>query len=256
MKKTTAAGIIAYVLLFLILANYDLSFSTYLTGEKIGWFTGWGEKIGLLPGSLIFTYCCAVKAFRTEESPRQLYLAAGWTGAAIGLYHICQPEALLCVPLGGALLWGMYEAGKKSRLTDEVLKAGVIMAPASVIAVNVLKIIWGRPRFYSLSLPGQSFHRWYVISGPAWLEDMNKSFPSGHTASSAVILWTQLLKGKHRHLVTAGAVAWIILTGLARIMAGMHYISDTMAGAGISAAVYFVVRSKIFNTEVNRKKDV
>ena len=258
MKKKTAAVLLAlYVMLFLVLEDYDLSFSEYLTSEKVSWFTEWGDRIALLPGSVIFCFCTAARAFRSEGVKRMLYLVCGWIGASIGFYHISKPYELLCLLLGGLLLWGMWEAGKKTKLSDEVLDAGVIIAPAGALIVNILKIIWGRPRFYSLVLPGQSFRRWYQVCGPAWTEDMNKSFPSGHTSSSAVILWVLfLLKGKKKYAASAAAVIWIILTGLARIMAGMHYISDTMAGAGITACICFVVRSKIFNTAEKGKKDV
>ncbi len=266
MKKQTMLLWSGYFALFVFLSSYDLPFSEYLTSHPSELFISWGTCIALLPSSLVAAYCFCALAKGTKTETGLLLYAAGFGAMCLGVYHIAKLSDAVygILPLlAGIGLYVMYLFAKRQDVSSEktrrVLAAGIITALVSFTLIQVLKVIWGRPRFYTLSFGGE-FRSWYVISGTDWLADENKSFPSGHTGASAVILWITylpLLNEKWNNktvLLRTFAVIWIVLTGLSRIMAGMHYISDTMAGAGVTAAVWTAAGRGLTGTG-NRKAE-
>jgi membrane-associated phospholipid phosphatase len=89
--------------------------------------------------------------------------------------------------------------------------------------------------------------------------DEFKSFPSGHTASAAYILTLITLKnvipalrGQEKILTIAGFV-WIILTAIARIVSGAHFLTDVTFGFLITFTIMWAVGSYL---KINRKKKV
>ena len=250
-----------YLILFLILGRYDLVFSTYMTEHRIALFTAWGQHIALLPGALI-TCWCGFAAARREQGIRKytLYLAAvtasligGWQmGNALG------EHAVLFSGLLAALMCFMmhYAAGRSDFPADaesDVIYIGILTAVLSTSVTTVLKFVWARPRFWALGMDGRIFQPWYRISGPALITDADKSFPSGHTTSSSAILWITLLPSlyprlkKREGILRAAVPVWIVLTALARIMAGMHYITDTMAGFAVTLSIFLILKKKLFS---------
>jgi undecaprenyl-diphosphatase len=103
----------------------------------------------------------------------------------------------------------------------------------SIVLSNVVKLIVGRPR---PALP----HLAHVTSS---------SFPSGHATQSAAILLALALAaaalGAPRALAFAVAAAGALAIGTSRVLLGVHYPSDVIAGwvLGLAwfAAVYFVI---------------
>ncbi|MCA1814131.1 MAG: phosphatase PAP2 family protein [Halobacteriales archaeon] len=77
----------------------------------------------------------------------------------------------------------------------------------------------------------------------AGLLELAGSFPSGHTATAAllacVVVW--LIRRGHRHRATLGLVAvglaWVLLIGVSRLALGVHYLTDILAGFGLGLAV-------------------
>jgi membrane-associated phospholipid phosphatase len=71
----------------------------------------------------------------------------------------------------------------------------------------------------------------------------NSSFPSGHATTSMAIaiylLWS--LKGKDRPLAYL-SLAWAILVGLTRIVAGVHYPLDVLSGFALAAVVATAIK--------------
>lgn len=243
-----------YLVLFLQLSAFDLSFSEYLTSVRYEPFVLWGKHIGVLPASVISGFAFCVIARRFEGKHRYLCMTAACTACAAAAYYICtmlwSRPYLQCAAGAVLLVLLMRRMAENIPLNDETIRicqAGILLAACSVSLTTVLKVIWGRPRFWSLSMDMQEYARWYEISGPVWFADMNKSFPSGHTTAASVILWIrylpeldQRMKGKEIFL-TVFALLWIVCTALSRIMAGMHYISDTMAGFAVCFTVYLLI---------------
>jgi len=249
-----ASGYLLYLVLFLKLSTYDLSFSQYLTSVRYEPFVLWGKHIGVLPASVIACFALCVLERSHEAERRYLCIFAEYICAVIAAIHICtmffEHAYVQSAASGVLILLIMRKAAERIPLNEETIRicqAGILLAAVSVSLTTILKLIWGRPRFWSLSADLHEFAEWYQIAGPAWYKDMNKSFPSGHTTAASVILWIrylpkldQRLQGK-KILLTVLAILWIICTALSRIMAGMHYITDTMAGFAVCFTVYLAL---------------
>ena len=68
------------------------------------------------------------------------------------------------------------------------------------------------------------------------------SFPSGHAQSAVVaasvllLVFLPYLRGAWRAVAIAGAVAYVLAIGFARVGLGVHYVSDVLAGYALGAA--------------------
>jgi lipid A 4'-phosphatase len=96
---------------------------------------------------------------------------------------------------------------------------------ASGIVVDVLKLMFGRPRPKLLFGSGVHDFAWLSLRPDHW------SFPSGHSAT-IIALMTALWCLWPRHLLFYILVAAIV--SLSRVVVGAHYLSDVFAGALIA----------------------
>ncbi|GAB2720121.1 phosphatase PAP2 family protein [Paenibacillus thermoaerophilus] len=112
-----------------------------------------------------------------------------------------------------------------------------------MIAVNLLKTIWGRVRFRDLLPDRSDYSPWFL---PRW-GGGHKSFPSQHAAHGWMALllayWVPLRYAAWRPAVWTAAALWAALTAVSRVVMGAHYASDVLFGSGIAiAALYLSVR--------------
>lgn len=107
---------------------------------------------------------------------------------------------------------------------------GVTLLVASLAtygAVNLIKAIEARPR------PPQGL-----------VEAQGASFPSGHAAYSVayvavvVALVRALPSFAHRAALVIASIVLAALIGLSRVVLDVHYLSDVLAGWGLSAAIF------------------
>lgn|GEM_PF-810933 len=107
-----------------------------------------------------------------------------------------------------------------------------------VVVVGVLKILWGRARFYELDAVGVDFTPWFLPQGP----NGHVSFPSGHTAWAWLGLPLLALvadaSARTRAWVIAGIVALGLVVAIGRVRLGAHYASDVTFSTG--AAVFLL----------------
>ncbi len=120
---------------------------------------------------------------------------------------------------------------------------GAITMVGSMAAVNLLKIVWGRARYWTFVGNDTLFSPWYLPRGFT-LSESFKSFPSGHSQFAAVSLISTMLpdvfdslKGKQRSFLL-GSIAWIIMVMLSRMMLGEHFLSDTLVGVAITVCIF------------------
>jgi len=78
--------------------------------------------------------------------------------------------------------------------------------------------------------------------GRARPESVSYGFPSGHATAAAAYFGAVLalagdLRPRWRHLVRAGAVALIVLVGIARVMLRAHWPSDVLGGIALGLAL-------------------
>lgn len=149
--------------------------------------------------------------------------------------------------------WFVKQADRGVLIRTAVVLFLVVVA--ELILVNVVKVVWDRPRLRFLAEnPDALFQPWYAIGNDtrdAWLaqgiaSEEFKSFPSGHSANGAVLMLmvvlTRLKLAWHRHetlLFWIGAL-FGLLVAASRIVMGAHFLSDTVAGFSITFALVLV----------------
>ena len=112
--------------------------------------------------------------------------------------------------------------------------ARVLMVPSnSFIILSVFRYMVNRPR------PYERFELPPVIAK----DTKGKSFPSRHVFSAMVIAMTYLLASPWSWLGLIFVVVAVLLA-IVRVLSGVHYVSDVIAGAGfavVAAVVGYVV---------------
>jgi membrane-associated phospholipid phosphatase len=205
----------------------------------------------------------------------QVLSAGGILGGLIGVKEVLENASgflrILCLllelALGAAMFWFVYrycDASNPRRLrrTALFILFTVLITTAAVVFV---KIPWGRPRYRSIvAVSNLDYQPWYVIGKSARNafegvldHDEFKSFPSGHTASAAYILTLitlknviPMLKEQEKALTIAGFV-WIVLTAIARIVSGAHFLTDVTFGFLITFLIMWGIGSYL---KINRTK--
>ena len=125
-------------------------------------------------------------------------------------------EWLIYLVIAGALILAMLLWALKS-----ALKLGLILLVADVTA-NVLKYVFNTPR------PAEAVA--YFIYDPA--------FPSGHTAILAALGAVVFSKNKFLGIIILGLA---LVVGLARVLSGIHFLSDVAGGFVIGGLVGFTL---------------
>lgn len=78
------------------------------------------------------------------------------------------------------------------------------------------------------------------------------SFPSGHSANAAIIMWITLLPSfvpalaKRETVLKLFAVLWIGCVMISRVMMGAHFLSDVTMGMTLSLLLFYLFYRKRF----------
>lgn len=139
-----------------------------------------------------------------------------------------------------------------------------------------IKVIASRPRYCTMAILEDSgdggfsmYRKWYQFSGikkvsESWLElgiadDGLKSFPSGHVASTTMLVTLLSLPGllpklnekKPKTIIWCVAVISPIVVAVSRMVMGAHFLSDVLTGGAITVAAYWI---SIAIVKTNAKK--
>lgn len=190
--------------------------------------------MGLISFAIVFMPVRYTYEFDEAGIPNELYI----------------PMLIIAILIFGLCQFFIYKMGadklKYYRKHGFIL---LILAITEMIVVNVLKIIWARPRMRSIETIEQ-FRRWYEINGPMNAEEF-KSFPSGHTAngfmSIAYIMFIPKDKKKLRSIATGIAVTWGICVAISRVLLGAHFLSDVFVGGYVTMLLYYFYEMVILN---------
>lgn len=141
----------------------------------------------------------------------------------------------LPVGLASVLIWllfayGLYFAARLAPGREQIIFLGRV-AVAGIISLGIAAVIG---YFYFRVRPFAALGFDALIAKSA----LEKSFPSDH----AVVAWalgTILFLYNKKSGYWAGAAALLICLG--RVLAGVHYVSDVLVGAGIGALAALLV---------------
>lgn len=136
------------------------------------------------------------------------------------------------------------QEGTRQRLAFFGLAGSAYMI-ANQVVVYAVKLVWRRPRFDDMLASDtlSDFMPWYQPLGPG-----GSSFPSAHTANAAGIFMLVVLcdiypsLARYRKLFYVLCWGYIAAMAAARIIMGRHFLSDTLAAAGIMALLFFGLR--------------
>ncbi len=142
--------------------------------------------------------------------------------------------AALAVPLGQALSNLPFVAAPiillvlllQRRRREAALVTGATVS--ALASAEILKLVFLRPRPEMMLVAAT-----------------DASFPSGHTttafalATICALIWMQQHAGRRR-LVPALLVASAVLVGMGRIILGVHFASDVIAGAALGTLVSWI----------------
>ena len=164
--------------------------------------------------------------FRENDAARPFF-------AVIGPFGLALPYLVVLAIGFAALRWGgsvpRFEPWAE-RMRAAARIPGLLFASIALsgIAVDLLKVVVGRPRPKLLFASGAYEFSWIGLGADHW------SFPSGHAATAAALatalwcLWPEPL------LLYASAAA---LVAASRVVMGAHYLSDVIMGAFIGIVV-------------------
>lgn len=202
----------------------------------------------LVLGALVFTYVgyietpIVVKLWQSPWPPFRDFMSDSmYEGGYFGASDIGVTAAIVCF-----FAWFYYRnTPERSRLFshEELRFIWINSLMTAIVAVHSLKWIIGRERpkvFFETVNIGDlnladlsSFHLpgFLPFIGPRGI-NLN-SFPSGHTASCAILLtFCYVMWPKNRLVSLLGGIAVLTLAcgmAMARSMAGMHWLSDSVA---------------------------
>jgi undecaprenyl-diphosphatase len=148
-----------------------------------------------------------------------------------GLEDFITASAPWAVPLFAAAtlsLWLLDRPGGPLRW--KLATACACTAAGLALLVNqAIGLIWFRDRPYAAH-PGHAF----LFAQPS----ADPSFPSDHATAAFAIAFTVLLFSLR---VGAVFIVWAAAIGTSRVLVGLHYPSDVLAGAGIGLACAVLV---------------
>lgn len=260
--------------------------STYAFGNA---FEIWIEPVTLLPMCFIFT-AAGVCALRWEDKSKKVLCrvlggASLLVGSVFGqqmfyrtvkyycqLTDITKPWLKPTEPVFSDQLWVKLVCAVAgvgvvfafvvitSKIDQKYLKRAlkvmilcIICLLGELAAIEGLKLLFGRMRYRYWIQPentDRSLWPWYRLNGkPA--SDGYKSFPSGHTANSFVVMSMTFFfdafgKKKAGNIARICALCWTLFAMTTRIMAGAHFLSDVTAGLLVCFTITVVSASILF----------
>lgn len=264
MKKELKIVSLVFVLLLVIFTWKDLAISEKLFNPEsiFGWFF---ESFGELILSFIGLFSAWV-LFRTQKTKvvgmRILFgvlaFFNGFMAATLNKMYLDLSAVtmiiLTCVYMALFYFLATLVKPEAENTVRKIAKIGILLSLLPILIITLLKMIWGRPRYRSMVDPSSEFTPWYLIQGFT-TDNEFMSFPSGHSANSATVIWITLLPLWLKKLkpfanyLFIGAFGWTICVMISRIMMGAHFATDVLIGSMITIYLFYYLRSVYFQPE-------
>ena len=232
------------------------------------------EAVGIFPPFVFVSGLFAVLFYLVKDEDKRRILKKVLTAAAVALSYmvfgfmaakylfdtawvwalIAVAASMMLSPLT-FLLFRNTRRDTLKRLSIFLIFASMVSLISTVISVNVLKYLWGRPRFYELIEAKDdflsSFTPWYHPNG--FSLKGHHSFPSGHTSAATNLLVLCALpevfpdaQDKNKTVAFVSAV-YIFSMAYSRMVLGAHFLTDVTAGFVIGFVTYAVARYLYFD---------
>jgi undecaprenyl-diphosphatase len=147
------------------------------------------------------------------------------------LNHAIRQHPLLVSIIAGFANWGvlafgiaacalwLFDSPRYPGLWRRATAAGLSAAAVGLLANQVIAQLWHRPRPYQ-------DHPLGIL--PLLSPSHDPSFPSDHATAAFAIAFAILFVARRTGWLF---LAWAVLIGVSRVLAGMHYPTDVIAGA-------------------------
>ena len=195
-----------------------------------------------------------------------IYYPAGEYFGVNGFYHAAPGWVgylIVILPEAGAMVGGyfLFKDCKNKNMWIIFCVIVVLLLIALLGVIPALKDTIHRPRYRLLATTNAvSFHKWFepcsnykeLIQTFGFHKDDFKSYPSGHTAETSILLVvTTLFPLAHEKFrkyqlpafIASGAL--VLLVALARILAAAHFLSDVSFGAFIIITLTLIANEVI-----------
>lgn len=249
-------------ILLIIAAFFDLQISQFLYNPD-SVFGKIFEAVGEFPAVFIASFCAVsmavVQKMQNDNKVNLKCIGSSILAVLLGIMAGFMPinyigiHKAFAIPLGVAVLVADYFMAKAvaKNHAAELYKASVLGVELFFIVLllfNSVKILWGRERFRHMMAIGttEGFTMWFIPQGVAAGNEF-MSFPSGHSANAAILMWITLLptfipklKNKETILRTIACI-WVALVMFSRIIMGAHFLSDVTMGMAISVTMFYLL---------------
>lgn len=269
MKKGNKIGICIIGVLLLIFAFTDMNISNaiYNPESKFGLIF---EAIGEFPAAVIATFC-TVSLMLTRNKVKSIKYNLGTVGYIVLLFFFSSMAAMLpvkylhgpkiLIPVLMVIYVGVsYMIANKYAVTNKeelrrVAIVGLLTFVFVVIAFNSIKFLWGRERYRHMIEIGSfaGYSMWFIPQGFASGNEF-MSFPSGHSANAAIMVWITLiptfvptLKDKKNWFIGFAGL-WTVIVPISRVVVGAHFASDVTMGVTITLVIFTLLKNKYIDT--------
>ena len=253
----------------------DLEFSMSLVHEEAGWAI-WLERLGEFPGVLTAWLASAILMARGIQAERRgggqtwclvlgllallcfsLYIPNRYSYYFWDSRGIRFSEWLIVFTITAFVVWGILrvmEEAEEEECREAAKRAAFALLVFAVImvAVHIMKGIWGRVRFRDMNGSYELYTPWFIIVRGS----SGTSFPSGHTASAAMtallIFVLPVSSRWTRNLLALASVLYTLAVAYSRVIVGAHFFTDTLFALGITYGG-ILAASAIFRVYNKRK---
>jgi len=276
-KKFIWGTLIVFAVLMAVLAigQIDYSFSNKIINEDSLWaefFNLFGEQpafIALFAG-IVILFGARKRDIKWKNTVKTIIatlflLISSFQIAFMPTYYIFEhsektiPFVMWFVTILLMLIFtsvGLIIANKvKIEKFRNVRKYGlilIILVASELLLVNILKIVWARPRMRSIGSIDQ-FKYWYQINGLSNDNEL-KSFPSGHTANGFVVIAFVMFFGAidkmRKNIYISFAVIWGALVALSRVVRGDHFLSDVLMSCLLTFLLFLFIQKIVLKKKV------
>jgi len=243
-SKLTLLVLVSWIILAIIFGIYDLNISIAVVDETSAW-GNFGAVYGELPGWALIGIALAtliggyIKNLKLQKTPALIIIV-------IGLLFIIFDDDFyqgfsLIIPVIIYTIITWNKDWKNYRTLAGIISFLAIINP--LLFVQTFKILCGRVRFRNLEVGFTNFTPWFLPQGITG----DKSFPSGHTAMSFMLLpllipLSKMYLSNHSKkflalMLIIVVIGWALFVAASRVIVGAHYASDVLFSGGAACII-------------------